>query len=73
MALPESQLSPLNRADGSAQYSANGYTVVGAINGPIEVGRRDELAEEATLEINVRPDVGVGSTMKTIFFSVALL
>jgi hypothetical protein len=53
--------APLHRADGSATYSANGYTVVGAINGPLEVQRRDELAEEAAVEVNIRPAIGVGS------------
>jgi exosome complex component RRP46 len=53
--------APLHRADGSATYSANGYTVLGAVNGPIEVQRRDELPEEAAIEIIVRPASGVGS------------
>ncbi|KAF2434054.1 hypothetical protein EJ08DRAFT_575722, partial [Tothia fuscella] len=52
----------LHRADGSATYSYNGYTVLGAVNGPIEVQRRDELPEEAAIEVNVRPASGVGST-----------
>lgn len=56
--------APLHRADGSSTHSANGYTVVAAVNGPIEVQRRDELAEEAAVEVNVRPAVGVGSTSK---------
>ncbi|CAI6340997.1 unnamed protein product [Periconia digitata] len=58
---PTTQLSPLHRADGSATYTSNGYTIIGAVNGPIEVQRRDELPTEATLEVNVRPAVGVGS------------
>lgn len=61
MTVPTATLSHLNRADGSATYSANGYTVVGAVNGPIEVQRRDELPEEAAIEVNVRPAAGVGS------------
>jgi exosome complex component RRP46 len=51
---------PLYRADGSAQYSAAGYSIVGSINGPIEVQRRDELPEEAAIEVNIRPAAGVG-------------
>lgn len=58
------QLSHLNRADGSATYThdgaGGGYTVVGAVNGPVEVQRRDELPEEATIEVTVRPATGVG-------------
>ncbi|OCL12836.1 hypothetical protein AOQ84DRAFT_436733 [Glonium stellatum] len=53
-------LSHLHRADGSATYSQNGYTIIGAVNGPVDVQRRDELPEEAAIEVNVRPAVGVG-------------
>ncbi|KAF2736081.1 hypothetical protein EJ04DRAFT_463778 [Polyplosphaeria fusca] len=58
---PETILSHLHRADGSATYTYNGYSIIGSVNGPIEVPRRDEHAEEATIEVNVRPAVGVGS------------
>jgi exosome complex component RRP46 len=34
---------------------------VAAVNGPLEVGRRDELPQHAALEVIVRPSVGVGS------------
>lgn len=57
---PAATLSNLHRADGSATYSQNGYTVIGAVNGPIEVQRRDELPEEAAVDIIVRPAAGVG-------------
>lgn len=53
-------LSPLHRADGSATYTKNGYSVIAAVNGPIEVQRRDELPEEAAVDVAVRPAVGVG-------------
>lgn len=57
----QTSLHPLNRADGSATYtSPNGYSVLAAVNGPVEVQRRDELPEEAHLEVNVRPYDGVG-------------
>ncbi|KAF2873607.1 hypothetical protein BDV95DRAFT_627485 [Massariosphaeria phaeospora] len=58
---PETELSNLHRADGSATYTHHGYSIIGAVNGPIEVPRRDELPEEATIEVNVRPAAGVGS------------
>jgi exosome complex component RRP46 len=61
MAVPEVTLTHLNRADGSATYTHNGYSLIGAVNGPIEVLRRDEMPEEATIEVNIRPAVGVGS------------
>lgn len=57
---PTAILSPLHRADGSATFSQNGYTVIGAVNGPIEVQRRDELPEEAAVDVIVRPAAGVG-------------
>ncbi|KAI9642361.1 exosome non-catalytic core subunit rrp46 [Ciborinia camelliae] len=57
---PTALLSPLPRADGSASFSQNGYTVIGAVNGPIEVQRRDELPEEAAIDVIVRPAAGVG-------------
>lgn len=57
---PTVRLSHLKRADGSATFSQNGYTVIGAVNGPIEVQRRDELPEEAAIDVIVRPAVGVG-------------
>lgn len=61
MAPIHATLSDLHRADGSATFSQNGYSVIGAVNGPLEVSRRDELPEEAAIEVNVRPASGVGS------------
>lgn len=58
---PEITHHPLARADGSADFSDNLYTVLAAVNGPIEVQRRDELPEEAAIEVNIRPVSGVGS------------
>jgi exosome complex component RRP46 len=57
---PTAVLSHLHRADGSATFSQNGYTVIGSVNGPIEVQRRDELPEEAAVDVIVRPAAGVG-------------
>jgi exosome complex component RRP46 len=59
---PAATLSLLHRADGSATFSQNGFTVIGAVNGPIEVTRRDELPEEAAVDVIVRPASGVGGT-----------
>ena len=56
-------LSPLIRADGSATYTDNGYSVIGAVNGPVEVQRRDELPEEATVDVAIRPAAGVGGKL----------
>ena len=57
---PPPKLNPLTSPDGSSTYTAHGYTVLAAANGPLEVSRRDELPEEAALEVNVRPAAGVG-------------
>lgn len=57
---PSALLSHLYRTDGSATFTQNGYTVTGAVNGPIEVQRRDELPEEAAVDVIVRPAAGVG-------------
>ena len=54
-------LSSLNRADGSASCSRNGYSVVCAINGPVEVQRREEMPEEAVVDVVIRPAYGIGS------------
>ncbi|PNS16631.1 Exosome complex component RRP46 [Sphaceloma murrayae] len=60
MTLPEASLGTLHRADGSATYSNAGYSVICAVNGPIEVQRRDEIPDEAAIEVNIRPSIGVG-------------
>jgi len=57
---PTVLLSHLHKTDGSATFSQNGYTVIGSVNGPIEVQRRDELAEEAAVDVTIRPAAGVG-------------
>ena len=57
---PEAALSVLPRADGSAKYSYAGYTVTASVNGPIEAQRMDEHAQEAHVDVIVRPAAGVG-------------
>ena len=58
--VPQITTSTLNRADGSATYTDSLFSVLAAVNGPVEVSRRDELPEEATIEVNIRPGSGVG-------------
>jgi exosome complex component RRP46 len=58
--VPQITTSTLTRADGSATYTDSLFSVLAAVNGPVEVSRRDELPEEATIEVNIRPGSGVG-------------
>lgn len=67
---PSAILSHLHRTDGSATFSQNGYTVIGAVNGPIEVQRRDELPEEAAVDVVVRPAAGVGGASILVLLSI---
>lgn len=57
---PQLLQHPLVRADGSSVFSDGLYTVIAAFNGPVEVQRRDELPEEAAIELNLRPLSGIG-------------
>ena len=59
-------LSLSHRADGSATCSQNGYSVIAAVNGPMDVQRRDELPEEATVDVAVRPAAGVGGRYQLV-------
>lgn len=62
MSHPKAELGALPHADGSVNYSWQGFEVAGSVNGPIEVQRRDEIPEEAFIEVNVRPANGTGGT-----------
>lgn len=72
---------PLERADGSTIFSSGLYTAIAAVNGPVEVQRRDELPEEAAIEVNLRPLSGVGgprerwleSVLQPLFRSILLV
>lgn len=65
---PVAVLANLPKADGSATYSYQGYTVISSVNGPIEAPRRDESAFEASVDVIVRPAAGVGGKkMKRLF------
>ena len=64
--MEESIMSPLFRANGSASYSRNAFSVVCAVNGPIEAQRREELPEEAVIDVVIRPATGTGGTIVAI-------
>ncbi len=71
---PTAILSHLHRVDGSATFSQNGYTVIGAVNGPLEVQRRDELPEEAAVDVIIRPATGFGGPYtRTIHIILVLI
>ena len=55
---PQIRLDSAANADGSVICTLYGTTVVATINGPLEVSRRDESTEEATLEVELRPSHG---------------
>ncbi|KAK2861247.1 hypothetical protein FQN49_004402 [Arthroderma sp. PD_2] len=61
MAAPTASLTPLRFPNGSASYtSPTGEQILASVNGPGEVSRRDvQNPEEATLEVLVKPGVGV--------------
>ena len=62
-AMTAASLNALHRGDGSVTYSSNGYTVIAGVNGPMEVQRRDELPEEAAIDVAIRPASGVGGML----------
>ncbi|KAM5475554.1 exosome non-catalytic core subunit rrp46 [Microsporum audouinii] len=61
MAIPTVSLTPLRFSNGSASYtSPTGEKILVSVNGPGEVSRRDvQNPEEATLEVLVKPGVGI--------------
>ncbi|KAJ6258868.1 LOW QUALITY PROTEIN: hypothetical protein Dda_5763 [Drechslerella dactyloides] len=64
---PDIELSPLPQADGSCQYTCptSRTTVLTAVNGPIEVRAKDEQPNNATVEVIVKPGIGVGGIRET--------
>lgn len=62
MSYPEVTFGALPHADGSVSYAWHGFQILGTVNGPIEPQRRDEIPEEAFIELNVRPASGAGGT-----------
>ncbi|KAF3940585.1 hypothetical protein ABW19_dt0208995 [Dactylella cylindrospora] len=64
---PQIELCPLPQADGSCQYTCptSHTSVLTAVNGPIEVRAKDELPNHATIEVIVKPGIGVGGVRET--------
>lgn len=61
MITPTTSLGFLPRSDGSASFSQGRTSVIASVNGPMEVRIRDELPQEAYVEVIVRPAIGVTS------------
>ncbi|EPS45180.1 hypothetical protein H072_840 [Dactylellina haptotyla CBS 200.50] len=64
---PEISLCPLPQSDGSCQYTCptSRTTILTSVNGPLEVRAKDELPNDATIEVVVKPGVGVGGVRET--------
>lgn len=56
---PLASASFLFRADGSASWQVGNAHLIASVSGPMEVSKRDEQPTVATLEVTVRPDIGV--------------
>ncbi|KAF5843055.1 ribosomal protein S5 domain 2-type protein [Dunaliella salina] len=54
-----SELSLLNRSDGSAKWSQDGSSVVAAVHGPRLANPRREDAEKAIVEVVFKPRAGI--------------
>ncbi|KAG9046204.1 exosome non-catalytic core subunit rrp46 [Tulasnella sp. UAMH 9824] len=52
----------LSRVDGSARFAFGSTSVVASVSGPIEVRLNAELPSKATLEVNMRPLIGLSAT-----------
>lgn len=70
--LTDASLSTLERVDGSATYSHNGYMIIAAVNGPIEVQRKDELPEEAVVDVTVRLAAGIGGILFLDYCTISI-
>lgn len=56
------QTGYLQNVDGSCLYSLNSTKVISSVTGPIEPKPRQELPTQLSIEINLRPAVGVPTT-----------
>lgn len=62
MSHPIVSLSSLPHTDGSVDYSWGGHNILASVNAPLEPQRKDELPEDAALEVNIRQPSGGGGT-----------
>ncbi|ORZ01517.1 ribosomal protein S5 domain 2-type protein [Syncephalastrum racemosum] len=62
----------LHQADGSAKFDFGETSVLASVVGPIEVPLRDEKLDESTVEVVVRPAVGIPTTKEKLFERILL-
>ncbi|KAL6452271.1 RRP46 Exosome complex component RRP46 [Candida maltosa Xu316] len=62
----ELRTSLLENADGSAELTIGGTKVITSISGPIEPKARQELPNQSSLEIIVRPATGLSTTREKL-------
>eukprot|EP01104_Vermistella_antarctica_P006274 TRINITY_DN1698_c0_g1_i3.p1 TRINITY_DN1698_c0_g1~~TRINITY_DN1698_c0_g1_i3.p1 ORF type:complete len:205 (-),score=40.96 TRINITY_DN1698_c0_g1_i3:340-954(-) len=60
----------LNQADGSARYSHQKSSALAAVYGPSEVKRSAELMDRASLEVIVKPHIGLPTTRHAEYGSI---
>ncbi|KAI5966176.1 RRP46 [Candida pseudojiufengensis] len=58
--------SILDNADGSAELKLNNTKTIVSINGPIDPKPRQELPQQASLEIIIRPAIGLSTTREKL-------
>lgn len=56
---PTLETSVLTQVDGSAQWTQDSTKVICSVTGPVEVKTRDEIPTAATLDLVIRPAVGL--------------
>ncbi|KAI9139633.1 ribosomal protein S5 domain 2-type protein [Paraphysoderma sedebokerense] len=54
----------LNRADGSSRFNLDKTSVICSVYGPTEVKLKNEQLDRATIEVNVKPSVGLSTTQE---------
>lgn len=56
---PILETSVLSQADGSAVWTQDQTKIICSVTGPVEVKGRDEIPNAATLDLVVRPSIGL--------------
>ncbi|KAI9295193.1 ribosomal protein S5 domain 2-like protein [Neoconidiobolus thromboides FSU 785] len=49
----------LDNADGSSKITGNEHSIICGIYGPVEVKNKDEILDEAYIEVNYKPSIGI--------------